>query len=84
LFSKYSYTPLASITANEYEDKKSAGHDKYLLPLLVTPVTFLRNDGNCTVLKMRCSACVMKRFNCVVEDTVDPFARYVSGNVFSV
>jgi hypothetical protein len=34
------------MTANEYEDKKSAGHDKYLLPLEVIPVTFLRSDGN--------------------------------------
>jgi hypothetical protein len=33
---------------------------------------------------MRCSACVMKVFNCVVEDTVLPLARYVAGNVFSV
>jgi hypothetical protein len=55
-----------------------------LLLALVNPVTFLRRDGNCTELKMRCSACVMNVFNCVWGDTVAFVYRYVAGNVFSV
>jgi hypothetical protein len=46
LFNRYSYEPSAAITAIEYEAKKSDGHAKYLLLVVVNPVTFLRNEGN--------------------------------------
>ncbi len=76
------YVPVASMVAIEYTDKKSAG--QFIYCPVATPVTFLRSDGNCTVLKIRCSAWVMKRLICAVELTTVPSASVVAGNVFSV
>jgi len=58
------------MTAMEKLASQSEGTDRYLLPDVMLPVTFLRKSSNCTALKMRCSACSMNVLICSVDVNV--------------